>query len=291
MTGTFSSFLHRFWRTLPVRRPSVIRTFFTTVFAAERYFVLLRVPIVLFLAAGLIMGGLFPAVAFANVSPSQPVVIAHSAGGSEQKEEADTSVSGEEISGHFDTVDGRLVYHTENGELLKNDSIGTFRFDAEGYYTTGDEEIDGAVAKIVAENTEESMTQEEKLSALYYDFMLLQCSYRMGDLHEKGEEGWQLDAVKTMISKNFRGNCYSYAALFRELARAVGYPAEAYSGTVRGETESTTPHGWVEIEINGELYLFDSEMQFFNGVDMYCMPAESESTIRWGYDRTPETQD
>lgn len=151
-------------------------------------------------------------------------------------------------------------------------------------YTSGDEEVDSFIRGVVEEYTDESMTPLEKLGALY-DYMLLHCGYRKGELHEVGEDGWQIDDLKLMISKNLRGNCYGFAAMFRELARAVGFPAEAFSGTVKGDDKEKTPHGWVEIEIDEKLYYFDPEMQYFNQKDMFMMPADDESTIRWKYTR------
>ena len=78
-----------------------------------------------------------------------------------------------------------------------------------------------------------------------------------------------------MLNNN-GGNCYCYAALFYELARFVGYDAQIYSGRVNGEQyefrdyegnnvyagEMSTPHAWVEIDIDGENCLFDAEFEY-----------------------------
>ncbi|MDO5444731.1 MAG: transglutaminase-like domain-containing protein [Eubacteriales bacterium] len=184
----------------------------------------------------------------------------------------------------FAVEDGRLVYFLENGNKAKNKTIGTFRFGRDTFYTSGNKDLDEFVSSVVKEYTDDSMTQEERLVALY-DYMLTKCSYRMGNIYEPGEEGWEIEEALDMIERGNRGNCYSFAALFRELARAIGYPAEAYSGTVKGANyeHERTPHGWVEIEIDGEVFVFDPEMGYMQQMVLFMMPQNDPGTQRWGY--------
>lgn len=186
----------------------------------------------------------------------------------------------------FSVENGKLVYILENGKKAKNKTIGSFRFGKDTYYTSGNEDLDAFVASVVEEYTDETMTREERLAALY-DYMLMKCSYRMGNIYETGDEGWEIDEALRMIELGNRGNCYSFAALFREFARAIGYPAEAYSGTVKSSEygHDKTPHGWVEIEIDGEVFLFDPEMGYMQQMTLFMMPQDSPSTLRWGYNR------
>ena len=199
------------------------------------------------------------------------------------------SAQAEALEG-FSEQNGRLIYLDKDGNPVKNDTIGTFQFDSEGYYTSGDEELDEYVSEVVSDCVSSDMSQEEQLKAVY-NYMILNCSYRMGNIYETGAEGWQIDEAKSLIEKKNRGNCYAYAAMFRELARAVGYPAEAYSGTIAGSDVKNTPHGWVEIVIEDETYVFDPEMQsvqllqYNNSIDMYMMKANSPETDRWDYSR------
>ena len=90
-----------------------------------------------------------------------------------------------------------------------------------------------------------------------------------------GAEGWAVKEARRMLEYG-SGNCYCFAALFYELARFVGYDAKLYSGRAYGEqyeyrTYDTdlvyapigyTPHGWVEIEFDGEPYIFDTEYEY-----------------------------
>lgn len=181
--------------------------------------------------------------------------------------------------------DGKLVCFQSDGSLLTNAAAGSFLFDENGCYTTGNLSLDEAIAKLVSKYTKDTMKPLEKLKALY-NFMLEKCSYRMGSLHEVGEDGWQLDDARKMIEKKYRGNCYGYAGLFRELARAVGFPAEAYSGMVKSTEGGLTPHGWVEITIDGKVYTFDPEIQYFNEKDMFMLNAKQARA--WNYMRDPK---
>ena len=193
----------------------------------------------------------------------------------------------------FSVEDGKLVYILEDGSKAKNKTIGSFRFGKDAFYTSGNKDLDAFVTSVVEDYTDDSMTQQDRLAAMY-NYMLTECSYRMGNIYETGEEGWEIDEALKMIELGNRGNCYSFAALFRELARAVGYPAEAYSGTVKGSEyeHEKTPHGWVEIEIDGEVFLFDPEMGYMQQMTLYMMPQDSPSTLRWGYNRdVPEQPD
>ena len=81
------------------------------------------------------------------------------------------------------------------------------------------------------------------------------------------------------------GNCYCYAATFGELARAIGYDAQVCSGTVG---MNRAKHGWVEIEIDGVNYIFDSELEMAGLKknvyrDMYMMSPKVART--WNYKR------
>ncbi len=117
------------------------------------------------------------------------------------------------------------------------------------------------------EQTEESMTKEEKLHALYFYVCSGAFHYLPRNHYELGETGWENAEAKTMLTER-SGNCYNFAATFCLLARCVGYDAEVYSGTIYGQPEewstlpSNRPHGWVEIPIDGVEYLFDPDMQY-----------------------------
>lgn len=169
----------------------------------------------------------------------------------------------------------RLHCIAENGSPVVNGMQGGLTFNANGEITTGDADLDKQLWRIL-ENTidPDAMTREEMLRAVY-DHVVANYTYIYGRMYAFGAEGWAVREANRMLDNN-GGNCYCYAALFYELARFVGYDAQIYSGRVSGEQyefmdyegntvyagEMSTPHAWVEIEIDGENYLFDTEYEY-----------------------------
>ena len=120
--------------------------------------------------------------------------------------------------------------------------------------------------------------------------------------------GWEAAEALSMLEEG-HGNCYSFAALYCELARAIGYDAHAYAGAVVGTEKNLelsysyvdvhgepmvlpqghSPHGWVEIEIDGTTYVFDTEIEMSylrrgkGYQNMYMMTYAAAA--RWSYVR------
>ncbi|MCL2529686.1 MAG: GBS Bsp-like repeat-containing protein [Coriobacteriia bacterium] len=67
---------------------------------------------------------------------------------------------------------------------------------------------------------------------------------------------WEIPFAREMIA-NGGGNCYRYAALFCMLARYLGYDTRPVAGTVASYSTGHAAHGWVEIYLNGTLYVCD----------------------------------
>ena len=83
-------------------------------------------------------------------------------------------------------------------------------------------------------------------------------SYLRLHYYEVGDISWVNDEAYHMFAEH-KGNCYNYAAEFYVLAKALGYDAVIYSGTIDPDP---TPHAWVEIEFDGVPYIFDTELEF-----------------------------
>ena len=155
-------------------------------------------------------------------------------------------------------ADGRPVINGTYGKYLS--------FGPDGAYTTGDAELDELIQQELQQYVDpESEARMVMLRTLYNhvvdDFQYLRRSY-----YEKGETGWEAEEAKVMLSTR-KGNCYNYAAVFGYLARAIGFDAYIYAGTVRGmgteDHPAVNPHGWVEIKNDiGEWRLFDPEYEF-----------------------------
>ncbi len=165
------------------------------------------------------------------------------------------------------TVDGKVVFATAEGTLLKNGSWGQYQFDADGFYTSGDETLDTYVAQVLTQCTTEDMTQEEKLRACFEYVRAFRYLGRNATL-SSSIQIMPMESAVAYANKIFetgKGDCYNFAASFCFLARALGYNASAVVGSCGYVWNSVAiAHGWVEITIDGETYLFDPEIENYN---------------------------
>jgi len=70
---------------------------------------------------------------------------------------------------------------------------------------------------------------------------------------------------------NHTGNCYVMAATFYEMAIELGYEAYQVGGLVPSARGGLTPHSWVEIIIDGQLYVVDPDFQCSTGNSGYLI--------------------
>ncbi len=167
--------------------------------------------------------------------------------------------------GAIHLVDGRPVFCTSEGTLLKNGEWHGFHFDASGRYTSGDAELDRYVEDILQKETRADMTQEEKLYA---------CNCVIRTFRYLGRNEAYPDTVKTMphadaveyakkIFETGKGDCYNYAAAYYFCAKRLGLDATAVIGRcayVRWGP-SAYPHSWLEIPMDGKTLLFDAQIE------------------------------
>lgn len=176
------------------------------------------------------------------------------------------------ISTGFHHWDGWLYYFdSEKNDVVRSASVGNFDFDEKGRFTSGSSELDQLLHDIYIKQTRDSMTQEEKLRALYVytrdSFTYLRRpSYEFGVL-----DFMQTDALDML--KTGYGNCYSYASVFWYLSRWNGYDSRIINGTV-GQRKS--PHSWVEITFDGKSYIFDTELEM-----AYIKRGEHINMYKW----------
>ena len=154
-------------------------------------------------------------------------------------------------------VDGWLYcYDSARGDLVRDATVGTHTFNAMGRFTTGNNELDAWLHKIVLARTDPSQTQEEMLRALFL-YTRDSFTYLRRPPYEFGVYDYMETDALRMLDTGY-GNCYCYAALFWYLTRWIGYDSVIYNGTV-GVRRS--PHSWVEITMNGKNYIFDTELE------------------------------
>ncbi len=153
-------------------------------------------------------------------------------------------------------IDSQLYYAGANGYFLKNAYSGSLYFDSTGRYTSGNAELDSYVLAAIREATDDTMSRDERLRAMYL-YVRDSFTYLRRHYYKVGDVGWATQEALTMYSTG-RGNCYCYASAFWAAARALGYDAKIVSGTY-GDTDA--PHGWVEILRGGERYTYDVEIE------------------------------
>lgn len=159
------------------------------------------------------------------------------------------------IADGFHLVDGRL-YFARDGQYVTSETVGGFAFDEAGQYTTGDPALDETLAGIIRAQTNDGMSRDERLRALY-DYVSRNFTYIKRDLVSKSQTGWQPSYAAAFFADG-RGNCFSFAAAFQQLARAVGVDARTVVGNL-GKNRQV--HGWVEIDLDGETFVFDPELE------------------------------
>lgn len=157
----------------------------------------------------------------------------------------------------FHLVDGWLYYYdSARGGLVRSDRVQNHNFDASGHFTTGNNELDAWLRKIVLARTDPSMTQEEMLRTVYL-YTRDSFTYLRRPPYEFGVYDYmETDALR--ILETGYGNCYCYASLLWYLTRWIGYDSVIYNGTV---DVRRSPHSWVQIELNGKNYIFDAELE------------------------------
>ena len=112
---------------------------------------------------------------------------------------------------------------------------------------TGDSELDSILNSIIGRYGTD-------LRALYN--YVASYPYINGSKYPTGN--WTPGFAKEMY-RNGGGNCYRYAALFEQLARAAGYDAKAIAGHALNRQGGWNAHGWVEVYINGTTYVCDPQ--------------------------------
>ena len=173
------------------------------------------------------------------------------------------------------TLINGYLYYFKSGKPVKDKTVGNLYFGTDGKYTSGNKSLDKTVAKIIRENTTESMTKIEKLRALD-KYLVNNYSYSARPYVDVGASGWENKYAVNMF-KDKCGNCYSWAAAFTCLAKGVGYNAVAVSGWCTSYLEwGWSRHGFTEIMVNGVAYIRDPELEHAYGKDLFFKTAENQ---------------
>ena len=78
-----------------------------------------------------------------------------------------------------------------------------------------------------------------------------------------------------------KGNCYGMAAVFYEMAHVLGYEVHQMSGSVPYASGGMGPHSWVEITVNGTMYVCDPEFEWSRHRNGYMIHYGQSGTFRY----------
>ena len=194
-------------------------------------------------------------------------------------------------------IGGRLFHVNEDKQFDHDTFIGSLELDHNGYYITGSTELDALLASAVKSVVNDSMTQQQKLRAVY-DYAKNTFGYLGIGAADTSKSDWALTSATDML-KNHKGNCYSWAAAFTYLARQVGFDAQAIPGTGVSPKGSESVHAWTEITIDGTAYTFDPQIESVYAKrynENYDLFMKKYGEAVWGYKKpevtepeTPET--
>lgn len=194
-------------------------------------------------------------------------------------------------------IGGRLFHVNEDKQFAHDTFIGSLELDHNGYYITGSTELDALLASAVKSVVNDSMTQQQKLRAVY-DYAKNTFGYLGIGAADTSKSDWALTSATDML-KNHKGNCYSWAAAFTYLARQVGFDAQAIPGTGVSPKGSESVHAWTEITIDGTAYTVDPQIESVYAKrynENYDLFMKKYGEAVWGYKKpevtepdTPET--
>lgn len=167
-------------------------------------------------------------------------------------------------TGWLQLPDGLYFFHAD-GTMAVSTTVGSYEIGSDGK-AISNSPLAQVVNTIISAVTTSEMTSDEKLRACY-QWVLDNCSYSRS--YETPSGDWTGSYALEMLTTG-KGNCYRYAAGFAYLAKGLGYDTRVVTGTIKAARGGVTPHGWVEINIGGQWYVFDAEMQDAKGYDLFC---------------------
>ena len=138
--------------------------------------------------------------------------------------------------------------------------IEGYKLDSNGKSTTK-----YRIIQFVKQYTKSSMTEQEKIDALYDWVLNNDMEYFRTYEHVKADWVWKdcwVDDMAASLMDKWGGNCYRFNAFMGMLIReATGLQVTVY----HGNTPNGDPHGWATVCQDGEWYVYDVELQKFAG--------------------------
>ena len=188
-------------------------------------------------------------------------------------------VDGKPVTGWKKIKKKWYFFHKKTKALVKNQITGDktkgyYYVDKDGISVT-DSVMKLAVA-LVRKVTKSSMTQEQKLRAVY-NYFIKKCSYKRY-YHVKGDDDVsRMPGYARDMFKNRYGNCYRGASALLYCAKALGYETRlALGGMTSSSRKPRTRagysiHGWSEVKVGKKWLLMDISIQRRHNKDLFLI--------------------
>lgn len=164
-------------------------------------------------------------------------------------------------------IDNDWYFFNFDGALAVNTIVDGLYLGQDGKIISGGDKIPPqrsalrwTVDSILASVIKPEMTEEEKISACYW-YMVNNHTYKR--TYDKPEGDWT-EGYALEILTTGEGNCFRFAAGFAYLLNELGYETKVITGEIGARRGGMTPHGWTEVNIGGEWFVFDTELQYAN---------------------------
>ncbi len=184
------------------------------------------------------------------------------------------------------------------GDALPMDEMRTILNNVELYpQKTGYAELDAELEKVFAPYADKDVYTKIKAA---YDWTIYEIDFSWAPYSQNWAPAYDCFAVKHELTYDegmqevipwevanrayhalteHEGVCYDYASLFAVMARYIGIDSYIHTGMFTFEPaygNIVGHHGWVELDLNGETYIFDSQRD-------YRLSANGTATIPYEY--------
>ena len=155
----------------------------------------------------------------------------------------------------YQKINGKRYYYNSKGMVVKNTIVGSKR---EGWYYADKNGVccESEKMRLAAEYMMtycKGDTLDQKMKS---GFLYMAKNFPYHRTYDHPKKASDLPALAIDLFKNKKGNCFRYAAAFACTARIAGYRSRVVIGDVLG-----SPHGWVEVLVNGEWLICDPDAQ------------------------------
>lgn len=155
--------------------------------------------------------------------------------------------------------DGAALYCVlADGSLLQDGSEGYLTFGADGRFTSGSDTVDAGVEQLLLTSCPDTQASRRARLEAAYDYIRDHYRYLSMAHYDAGTDDWALASAEVFLQQG-KGNCYCFSALFLYCARRLGYQAYVVAGH---ESTPTNDHAWVMIEEDGQLDLYDVQLEY-----------------------------